>query len=255
MKESLTLPHGYTANIDNDDFPENPWESWDGQPPILVFHDSSLTTYKDSLSLRDIYREIPVRCFGPKGRQPILDAMGIEPGDAHRYLGDRGKAKAEDWYNAIAEILPENPGGWTSATKFFEMLEFLCTLAKIPCKWARSNGYSQGHASLVFVAAMPQWVKEVGWNPPKADQQESLQADIDLYSAWAWGDVYGVKEILRPDSTEVPDSSCWGFYGTDHTKSGLMEHCNDCVEYDLRYLAKESAAAFEAACRGILTTV
>jgi hypothetical protein len=76
--------------------------------------------------------------------------------------------------------------------------------------------------------------------------------------------VYGVAEILRPDGTEAPDGSCWGFYGTDHEQSGLMEHCRNAVDCDMaaqeretaRDMAaqeREAARALEAACRDIET--
>ncbi len=262
MKDSINLPHGYTANILTDDSPENPFSLsfTDCATPILVFNldrnSSRMESYKTGLCLRDVYWLIPARNFGPKGRVKILEAMDIEPEDASRelYCQPR-KARAEDWQNAIGEILPADPTSWREAEKYFEMLELLCQLARIPCKWEQSTGYSQGDAAWVFVAAMPAWVKLTGWNPPKEEQQESLQADIDLWSAWAWGDVYGVTEILRPDSIEIPDSSCWGFYGDDHEKSGLLYHCRESVESDMAWLARESAAAHEAACRDIETTV
>ena len=258
ISETHILPHGYSATIETDDDARNPWKDhWDGCPPILVFnldrHHGRLEDYGTGLCLRDIFWKVPVRHFGPKGRVKILEAMRLDDEEAHRYL-DRPyrKQNAEAWKNAIAEILPENPSYWSEAKDWFEMLEMLCNLAKIPCRWEQSTGYSQGDAAWVFVAATPEWVKEVGWSPAQKDQQESLQADLDLWSAWAWGDVYGYSEITRPDGTEL-NESCWGYYGDDHEKSGLLEACRGHVEYDLRYLAKEAAEAFDAACRDITT--
>ncbi len=261
MNQTLLLPHGYSATIEQDLSPENPYSSryTDCATPILVFNldrnCSRMESYGTTLSLRDIYWLIPSRCFGPKGRAEIIESMGIEHDVARYHLnGSMRKARAEDWQNAIAEVLPENPASWSEAEKYFEMLEFLCTLANIPCKWEESTGYSQGDAAWVFVAAMPAWRELVGWNPPNREaEQEDLQISIDLWSAWAWGDVYGVSELLRPDSTEVPDSSCWGFYGDDHGKSGLRDHLIEHVNHDITYLARETAESFDAACRDIVT--
>lgn len=255
MTEILPLPHGYKAVIETDDCPENPWKSWDGCTPILTFnlerYHGRLEDYGTGLDLRSIFWLVPVRCFGPKGRKQILDAMELLEQDCHRYLDQPyHRQNAEAWMNAIAEILPENPTSWSCARKFFQMLELLCGLAKIPCKWETSNGYSQGDSCLVFVAAMPDWKKQVGWHPE--DESASLQTDIDLWSAWAWGDVYGYANLIRPDGSEC-DASCWGFYGSDHTESGLLENATNAAECDIRYLAKEATEAFDSACRGIIT--
>jgi hypothetical protein len=262
MTEILPLSHGYKAVVETDDDARNPWKDYGCQPPILVFNldHSRLEDYGTGLSMRSILWEIPARCFGPKLRPEILQACGIEAQDCHYWL-DRPirKAKAEDWKNAIAEEItrnPDDPRGWTSARTFFEGLEFLCKLAKIPCKWEESTGYSQGDAAWVFVAATPEWRKEVGWRKHTPEEIDaSLQADIDLWTAWAWGDVYGCAEVKRPDGspTAIDHDSCWGYYGDDHEKSGLKEFAENVVECDIEWLAREAAAELDAACRDIAT--
>ena len=68
-----------------------------------------------------------------------------------------------------------------------------------------------------------------------------MDATIELYSAWAWGDVYGVSEIVDEQGNELEDGSCWGFYGTDHEKTGLLEHAKSVIDCHIAHQEKETA--------------
>ncbi len=46
-----------------------------------------------------------------------------------------------------------------------------------------------------------------------------LTSEVDEYSAWANGEVYGYKVFRGEEEVD----SCWGFIGSDHEKSGLMD--------------------------------
>ena len=99
---------------------------------------------------------------------------------------------------------------------------------------------------------------------------DDLTSQKELYGAWAWGDVYGYVietcvnadepaacancantlndgsdvcdqcggdfEAPEPEYEEIPDGSCWGYYGSDHAKSGLEESALEAADC---YLAKQ----------------
>jgi hypothetical protein len=141
------------------------------------------------------------------------------------------------------------PTSWRDAGEYFANMEALAAIAGLAYYSGVSSGYSQGDSARVFVALTDRWRKESGCTPdPELDRARG-KAAFDLWSAWAWGDVYGVEEITRPDGEEVPVASCWGFFGRDHKASGLLDHCAGIVAFDRTRQAQESAAAHDAACR------
>lgn len=263
--ETINLPHGYTAEIATDDAPGNPFRDWDGCEPVICFDGDRRGLWSPDgetpETLAGLFDRIPAARFRTaKGRESIARAAGInlanvETPDAPGRYGD-------EWKEAMAEALPEEPGrSWWGAEGYFDALESLCAYLSIPCFSGVSRGYSQGDAVRVFSYAPPEWVEKVGAG---GDLAAGCRNNFDLFSAWAWGDVYGVASIHRPNGEELEDGSCWGFYGSDHEKSGLLEHCRSFVTHDRErraeratarraYLRRERAAAMDAACRDVAT--
>jgi hypothetical protein len=253
MKETLNLSHGYTATIATDECAENPWTAWDCEPPIMVFNERRIEDYKTGLSLRDLYWMLPLSAFDG-GAAAVLAALDLTPEDIDHTLpwgADVAELDAGGWREHIGECLPEDPTGWRDAIEYFDMCGALCTLAGIPWHQGQSNGYCQGHSARVFLAATPEWIKTTGVAPENAEA--ALEGSFKTWGAWAWGDVYGIAEITRPDGTECEGGSVWGFYGSDHTASGLLESAENTVECDRAFLAREEAEAFRAACSDIVT--
>jgi len=249
--EILNLPHGYTAKVCRDDSPENPWEAWDCQPPIMVFNlgrgRQSIQDYGTGLSLRELFFLVPCSVFSEKWGK-IMEILDLTLSD---FSQDDIPTDAGDWKEILADCLPETPSSWGDAIAYFNKCEALCRLAGIPCLNEQSNGYCQGDSSRVFMAATPEWVERVGWNPE--DPAEALQSDLKTWSAWAWGDVYGVSNIRRPGGKEIADGSCWGYYGSNHDESGLAEFCRASVGSDRAWLEREALESHRAACCDIVT--
>ncbi len=263
--ETIDLPHGYKAEIAIDESPENPFWAFDCDPPIAVYYDRHFGhpcgRKEDSITLADLFDLLPESRFRSRaGRGAIADAAGVDLGEVE--TPEKGNRTPEAWRWAIREALPETPGYYSSVSDYFDCMEAVAGLAGVPCYRGESRGYSQGDWAAVFVAATPAWAKEVG--APKESLARQCKGTFDLYTAWAWGDVYGVSEIIRPNGEEMADGSCWGFYGSDHEASGLMEHCRSIVEFDRKeraekarsrreYLKRERREARDAACRDIAT--
>lgn len=58
-----------------------------------------------------------------------------------------------------------------------------------------------------------------------------LESEVAIFDDYISGEVYGY-EVYRPDEDDS-FNSCWGYYGNDHKKSGLMEAAIGAIESDL----------------------
>jgi hypothetical protein len=57
---------------------------------------------------------------------------------------------------------------------------------------------------------------------------EYLRAEVEVYDDYLTGSVYGYK-VEDEHGNEI--DSCWGFYGYDHKKSGLLEAAKDAADH------------------------
>ena len=60
---------------------------------------------------------------------------------------------------------------------------------------------------------------------------EYLKNEVEIYSYFQEGAVYGYK-VRNEDGDEIDD--CWGFYGYDHKKSGLMECAREVIDSEVQ---------------------
>lgn len=64
---------------------------------------------------------------------------------------------------------------------------------------------------------------------------EMAESNVRLYNDYLSGAVYGYM-------IEDGDDSCWGFYGYDHEKSGLLEMARDNIDYTIEQNKKDHFA-------------
>lgn len=251
MKETIEID-GYSVVVMQDESPANPFKEFDCEPPLLTFCEG-LTEYGNVPEVDDLVALIPDEYFARGKRVSFIRGnlnISLKSfAENRRYYG-------EDIRDAFGRELLEmnevpNSRSWRVATDYFEMLEWLCKLAGVPCHYEQSNGYSQGDSALVMAFATKEWVKLVG--APESSLQDQCKNACDLFSAWAWGDVYGISEITDPDGNEVENGSVWGFYGSDHKKSGLIDSACDSIAYHTQKTAKEQAERLEMEYRDIAT--
>lgn len=264
MHTETEIIDGYTVTIAQDDHPYNLLEEYVCEPPTLVWYEG-FSEYNDPPNLHDLVRRIPDKYFERGNRVKLIkDRLNVSLTEFVEHLHYLGygtfadlpnlsiEAVRETFADLLAEQVPlpqSSRYGWP--TDYFETLEDLADLAGIPCLRKRSNGFSQGDSALVIIFATPEWRKMVGC--PDEHVESNLQGTFDQYDAWAWGSVYGVSGITDPDGNEVDDASCWGFYGSDHEKSGLMDHARCEIELHKEWLAKEAEEATAMAARDIVT--
>lgn len=254
MKDTETID-GYTVTIEQDDYADNPFEAFDCEPPLLTYYGGrhgDFKSYNGPESLSEIIDLIPWSFAEHEQAYPgtLFDGTRTVSPDPSPFERGRRVQTIKQYLNcslkemvgivqdysafrqAFAEALEEqvgrNPEGWRDAEQWFETAESLLTEAGIPCLYQESKGYSQGDVTLCLVILTDEWFKMTGANRDNA--KEICQQTIDLYSAWAWGDVYGVSEITDPDENEIEGASCWGFYGSDHEESGLLARARSIIE-------------------------
>lgn len=250
---------GYKIEVAQDESPENPFEAWACEPPLVTYyggrHGYAKSYQGAPETMREVLHMLPAETWNRGKRMEFFkrfmsDKFGIKEvaGEIRRY---------GNTFDAISDLLSaeygEKPSGWRSAVEWFEMAESLLQWAGIECVNTQSNGYSQGDSTLVLAIASPDWLKTTGIKQEHVTS--SLQASVDLYGAWAWGDVYGVSSIHKietdedgdeAEGEEIEDASCYGFYGRDFEKSGLMEHARSEIDYAIKQ--EQEAALNEPAC-------
>ena len=71
--------------------------------------------------------------------------------------------------------------------------------------------------------------EDVSFDPSNFDALNDEELEV-LSTQQLNGDVYGYA-VKNNEGDEV--DSCWGFYGYDHEKSGLMEYAKNAVDCDI----------------------
>ena len=69
-----------------------------------------------------------------------------------------------------------------------------------------------------------------------------LKGEVETYDNYLTGSVYGYT-IEDRNEEEIEDGSCWGFYGYDNRKSGLLEYAENAVDCEITGRMKEHMQA------------
>lgn len=228
----------FTVRLIHDDSPENPWEVWDCQTPLLSQRG------RDAIDTHDSGDDI-ARFFGhvsdswvSRHWRAICTAMDVdadaEDQDAREHARYHVQALGETRRERFAEYLSEAEG----ESRFFDMLAGLYTLAKIPALSTEVRGYSQGDWARVLLVATPAHADRCGYDfeRPGFDVAESLKGDAELWRSYIFGDVYGYA--VEDEHGETLDS-CFGFFGSyydgDPTRGGyVLAQAAEAVESELR---------------------
>ena len=252
MITTITLPTSYSFDYSQDEYAHNPFdETGRCEPPIAVCNldvrgQEAIDNYAgEELNLNTLLDRLTPEQWADE--EALVAALPWDRQTIAAY-GEEGEDLQEQVRNTVAG---ETPYGMTQWQDYFSAMEAVAALAGIPCHYAVKRGNSQGEVALVFVLATPEW-QELTGAPTETLKRQAEGAD-DLWAAWAYGETYYVDEVRRPDGTIIEDSSCGGFYGSDHEENGIMDFVEGTIAADERYQAREAKAVHEAACRDIVT--
>ena len=229
---------GHTISIELDDNATNPLTDWDHCALVVTTNDNTHTTYYNTDQRYNHTPDVP-DLTQDQARKLIPDLMR-EDGytSCKQWLTDYcfttyNWASITDWLND--DYIPS----YINDGDKLERIAFIFQAVGFQTLNTSSQGYSQGDYVEILVVADEDYYKLSG-NNPEDDQTETLQGVADTYGAWAWGDVYGYV-ITKPnecphcqhDEPEEVDS-CWGFYGDDHEKSGLLDQARSFIDEELK---------------------
>lgn len=245
MKTETFEYHGYRIEIHYDTSPENPFTAWDCEPPLLAYYDSGrhgFKAYNDApKTWRDILSLLPESVFERGQRVPFIRRfLNQSPRDfARSYLADFGNMK-DAFAACLEDEMEAKPHGWSNAIEWLKTAAAILEYGGISCHFTQSNGYSQGDSTFLLAVATQEWRDKAGFTPGEPLPTGCLESACELHGFWQWGDVYGVASITDEKGDEIPDGSCWGFYGSDHEKSGLLDHARNAIECHERAQEKEA---------------
>jgi hypothetical protein len=64
---------------------------------------------------------------------------------------------------------------------------------------------------------------------------DCLVAEVKVYDQFISGETYGFMIEPTDQNKEIEcDDSCWGFFGYDHEKSGLLDHAKPSIDYAIK---------------------
>ena len=235
---------GYRIRAEHDTWSPNPFVDWDGNWPIAIYSDGSIEVYEKTkgVPIRDV-----LSYFNDAhlviDQKAIAAVLGADRSDLVNHLPDPDGRWADDtladpprWITDADALRSwfEDAIGNEDESKLLDTYEQLYKLLGIPCYKTTSRGHCGGDWAEVIVVATPGARAQFGCEEVA---ESDLESTADLYFAWAWGDVYGYvveKPVFDEDGDvvdwdDVPDGACWGYYGDDHTKSGLEEAALECV--------------------------
>ena len=232
----------YLIEIVQDEGADNPFEAWDCEPPLLAANG------RDTWSYGGIGFEPPTLTREQilKSSKALLDVIGFDSWlqlarvESWHYMYGSGFGDIVDLINDYFYSYVDNK---TNNTDKLDALEEVYTAIGIIALAGCATGYSQGDYTDILVVATPEWQKTVGASITEPSQ---LQSAIDLYAAWAFGDVYG---YIAKDKQGNEIDSCFGFYGRDYEKSGLLEDARASIDYEIEKLRKSKIQKTKAMIR------
>lgn len=243
-----TIERGkYRIDIYPDMNPSDPLEDCDGYYPMIVkggrnFNNHDYGDLEDALMrAMDKLQPEQMRALAAtldNGAELIAEAEEDNEREDYDTAQERELAIADDLSDAIRDLVSSD-----SKSEALDTLEAIADFLTWPCLNTCSQGYSQGDYVDVLVCWTPDFGKNFGVKRENVTDKD-MKATLHDWSAWAWGSVYGYT--VTDTETEEQIGSCWGFYGYEHEKSGLMEAAEEDIRTRQHTVTQEHIAKVKA---------
>lgn len=188
IAETIKLDDGYTVEIHYDEDAANPFKEFD-MSPTLVLHDKAeghfgWTNDED---------------WGSKLSDALERLSYRHPKDACLGIIQRWLRVA----HGVRVVLPVGAGEHSGTWTYLGSDEH----------WSDPGGWDSGWVGWLF--ATRKQITEWGFDDrPDDELRKSLVAGFSEFEAYVSGQTYGYV-VKDPDGDDVPDGSCWGFYGDE----------------------------------------
>ena len=236
----------YKVIVHYDESADNPWEAWDNQPPIVAYGGRSynyrsggaedpptnrLTRQQiidNHEAIEQIIRDENLHDYWTEDEAEEFNLLEYVIGGKSVEFGGRA------YTSTVEKLIADSLDDYLSGSMDGDMLDRMAEVwGWMGVKTWRDQltGYSQGDWMEVLLAATPKWVEQTGIKEDDIDK--ALESAAEVFGAYMFGDVYGcvIVQIEADEDGEVVGEefieSCWGFYGSDHDKSGLTEWARD----------------------------
>ena len=171
--------------------------------------------------------------YDAENPRDMQDCLGVFIAcDHNKYrIGDKQLGYGEDVVEYLDEVIEDNPGTVFLPVYMYEHSGICFNTAGYSCPWDSGQ--------IGFVYATPDRIKEfMGENVTKERVEKMLEFEIEEYSQWSSGDVYGVA-IFDYDG-EMVDSlyGCYGYSRLDEFIEGnslIPNHCTPKQLFDIHF--------------------
>ena len=222
----------FNINVYYDDTPMNPCTDWDLMGTLVCWH-SRYTLgheqpkrdpeeYQQDLAInadqsiqdRIIYWEEGAgwdRCRKIEGMDSIRESNNRIEAIIHKALAKH--------YIILPLYLYDHSGITMSTTPFH-------------CPW------DSGQVGFIWVSikkALEQFNRKKMSKQLRKRIIDCLIAEVKVYDQFISGETYGFMIEPTDQNKEIEcDDSCWGFFGYDHEKSGLLDHAKPSIDYAIK---------------------
>jgi len=147
-------------------------------------------------------------------------------------LGDTTDLKSDmfDGWDEVEKHLIEEEGAVLIRPLYlYDHSGITISMSEFSCSW------DSGCIGFIYLTK-EKMQSVLGWKrlteKRKAKAIEYMKGEVETYDDYLTGEVYGFN-------IEETDDSCWGFYGYDHDKSGLLEHAQNSIDCEIECKKKK----------------
>ena len=210
---------GFKINIYPDDSAESPRER-DNLGKMVCFHRRySLGDKHKFSSPSSFHRELAMELDPELERR--IDYW--ENGDGWIHLQPDYKAADKKVHNLIEKTIDKNC--IMLPLYLYDHSGITMSTGPFSCPW------DSGQVGYIYIS-IQDIKKEYSWKVLTKEHrrliEDVLQSEVRVYDYFIRGDVFGYK-ILDPDGEER--DSCWGFYSSNHEKSGLLDSAKEFIDW------------------------
>lgn len=95
------------------------------------------------------------------------------------------------------------------------------------------GGWDTSRVGFIYITNS-QALKEMQWKRLTKKRREKIEdylsGEVETYSQYLSGDVYGYQIEPKESNNIECDDSCWGFYGYEWEKNGLQEYAYNAID-------------------------